>query len=190
MQDIIDSLDKWGYVILFLYSLGGGYVGLIAAGVMSALDKMDLWLAVPIACIGNIVGSSLLAYLARYQKKDLNTLLQKHRRKIALVQIWIKRYDAWLIVLSKYLYGVKTIVPLAIGFSRFNLSRFYLINALSCVLWAVIVGVVGYYAGSGVIALLEKTDTHSYILPLALFGLLALLLVIISQVSKKVKKTL
>ena len=190
MQDMIDSLEEWGSVILFVYSLGGGYVGLITAGVMSALGKMDLWLAVPIACVGNIVGSSLLAYLARYQKKDINTMLQKHRRKIALAQVWLKRYDAWLIVLSKYLYGVKTIVPLAIGFSRFNLSRFYFINALSCVLWAVIVGVVGYYASSGVIALLEKIDTHSYVLPFVLFGLMALLFLIISQVSKKVKKTL
>lgn len=190
MESMINLLEEWGYVILFVYSLGGGYIGLITAGVMSALGKMDLYLAMLIACVGNIIGSSLLAYLARYQKKDLNAMLQKHRRKIALAQIWLKRYDAWLIVLSKYLYGVKTIIPLAIGFSRFNLSRFYLINALSCVAWAVIVGVVGYYASSGVIALLEKIDAHSYALPFVLLGLLAVLFLIISQVSKKVKKAL
>ena len=190
MQDMIDSLEKWGYVLLFVYSFGGGYVGLITAGMMSALGKMDLWLAIPIACAGNIIGSSLLAYVVRCQRKEFHAILRKHRRKIALAQIWLRHYGAWLIVLSKYLYGVKTIVPLAIGFSRFDMYRFCVINALSCVLWACVVGVIGYYASSGVIALLEKLDTHSYVMPLVLLGLLLVLFLVISQISKKVKKKL
>ena len=42
MQEVVNSLEQWGYILLFAYSLGGGYVGLLTAGVMSALDKMDL----------------------------------------------------------------------------------------------------------------------------------------------------
>ncbi len=57
MQDIIDSLEQWGYILLFLYSLGGGYVGLITAGVMSALGKMDLFIAIFVAGVGNMIGS-------------------------------------------------------------------------------------------------------------------------------------
>lgn len=68
MQDIIVSLEKWGYMLLFLFSLGGGYVGLLTAGVMSALGKMDIIISILTAGVGNIIGSSLLAYLARYQK--------------------------------------------------------------------------------------------------------------------------
>lgn len=190
MQDMISSLEKWGYVLLFLYSFGGGYVGLITAGVMSALGNMDLWLSIAIACVGNIIGSTLFAYLARYQKAEFSRFLNKHRRKIALSQIWLKKYGAWLIVFSKYIYGVKTLIPLAIGFSRFSLRKFALVNALSCVAWALIVGLCGYYASSGVILLLEKIDTHSYVMPFVLVGLIIALYLLLTQVSKKAKKSL
>lgn len=185
MQETIHSLEQWGYVLLFLYSLGGGYVGLITAGILSALGKMDLSLAIFVAALGNIVGSTLLAYLARYQKQEILALLQKHRRKIALSQIWLKRYGVWLIIFSKYLYGIKTIVPLAIGFNRFSLKTFALINALSCVLWALVVGICGYYASSGVIAVLEKIDANSYMIPLVLLALGAVFYLIIARISKK-----
>lgn len=190
MQEVITLLEQWGYILLFLYSLGGGYVGLLTAGVMSALDKMDLYYAMLVACAGNIVGSSSLAYLGRYQKKDLITYLQNHKRKIALSQIWLKKYGLWLIVFGKYLYGVKTLVPLAIGFSRFPLKKFFIANALACGIWAVFVGLFGHYASSGVILLLEKIDAHSYFVPIVLLVLCVFLYVIVSKVSTKAKKAL
>lgn len=190
MQDIINSLEQWGYILLFVYSFGGGYVGLITAGIMSALGKMDLYIAIPVACMGNFIGSSALAYLARYQKKDLMQYLHKHKRKIALSQVWLKSYGSWLIVFGKYIYGVKTLVPLAIGFSRFSLKTFFIINLCACILWAIVVGLCGYYASSGVIALLEKIDAHSYFVPIALLLLFVILYFIIARVSKKAKKHL
>ncbi len=42
MQDMIDTLIKYGYIVLFFYSLGGGMVGILAAGVLSSQGKMDL----------------------------------------------------------------------------------------------------------------------------------------------------
>ena len=190
MQDIIDSLEQWGYILLFLYSLGGGYVGLITAGVMSALGKMDLFIAIFVAGVGNMIGSSALAYLARYQKNDIMAYLSSHKRKIALSQIWLKKYGSLPIFFSKYLYGIKTIVPLAIGFSRFDLKIFFILNAIACAIWAIIVGICGHYASNGVILFLEKINAHPYIMPFAFLCFGVILYIIIAQVSKKAKKTL
>ncbi len=175
MQDVTNSLEQWGYILLFFYSFGGGYVGLIAAGVMSALGKMDLYLVILVAC---------------YQKKDIIKYLYKHKRKIALSQIWLKKYGSWLIVFSKYLYGVKTLVPLAIGFSSFSLQRFFVLNIIACVIWAITVGLCGYYASSGLLTILDKVDAHSYVVPFILLAFGMILYIILSQVSKKAKKIL
>lgn len=190
MEETIHSLEKWGYILLFVYSLGGGFVGLIAAGVMSALDKFDLYLSMLIAASGNALGSSLLAILARYQKNEIASKLTKHRRKIALAHSWLKKYGSWLIVFSKYLYGVKTIVPLAIGFTRFNLKRFVLINIAACVLWALIVGFVGFYASALAMRLLDYIDGHSYIVPLVLLPLFGVILYMLNRFSQNIKKDL
>ena len=31
-----EGFKEWGYLILFLYSLGGGYVGIVIASILSA----------------------------------------------------------------------------------------------------------------------------------------------------------
>ena len=68
MQETIDLIVKYGYVILFLYSLGGGFVALIGAAVLSYAGKMDLGLSIAVAVVANFLGDTLLFYLARYQK--------------------------------------------------------------------------------------------------------------------------
>jgi len=42
MEETFSNLETYGYIGLFLYSLGGGFVALLGAGVLSFLGKMDL----------------------------------------------------------------------------------------------------------------------------------------------------
>ena len=84
MQDMIDTLIKYGYIVLFFYSLGGGMVGILAAGVLSSQGKMDLSFCITLAFIANTIGSTLLFILGKYYKKDIMPYFKKHRRKLAL----------------------------------------------------------------------------------------------------------
>ena len=79
-------------MILFVYSLGGGMVGILAAGVLSSLGKMELHWCIAIAFVANALGSSLLYIMGKYGKKDLMPYFKKHRRKLALAMLKIKQY--------------------------------------------------------------------------------------------------
>ena len=59
MQDIINSVSTYGYIVLFLYSLGGGMVALIAAGILSFAGKMDITLSIIVAAVANTIGDTL-----------------------------------------------------------------------------------------------------------------------------------
>ncbi|MDX9757104.1 MAG: DedA family protein, partial [Sulfurimonas sp.] len=87
MEDTFSNLATYGYIGLFLYSLGGGFVAIVAAGVLSYMGKMDLGLSIFIAFVANAAGSFLLFYMARYQKSMMMEGLRKHRRKLALAHI-------------------------------------------------------------------------------------------------------
>ena len=56
MQDIINLLSTYGYIILFLYTLGGGMVAIIVAGVLSYAGKMDLSISITVAALSNAIG--------------------------------------------------------------------------------------------------------------------------------------
>ena len=71
MQDILTNLSTYGYLILFLYSLGGGMVATIGAGLLSFDGSMNLSLSIAIAAVANFIGDMILVYMGRYNKRSV-----------------------------------------------------------------------------------------------------------------------
>jgi len=84
MNDIFTSLSTYGYIILFLYSFGGGFFALVAAGILSYAGKMDITISIIVAFTANFIGDLTLFYIARYNKSIVMPYIKKHRRKLAL----------------------------------------------------------------------------------------------------------
>ena len=124
MEDIINSLSTYGYIILFLYSLGGGMVAIIAAGILSYAGKMDLNTSIAVAFVANALGDSLLFYMSRYNKAQMMPYLKKHKRKLALSHILMKRYGDKIIFFQKFVYGIKTLIPIGIGMTKYSAIKF------------------------------------------------------------------
>ncbi len=170
-----EGFKEWGYLILFLYSLGGGYVGIVVASILSATTHaLDIKITILVAFLGNLIGSGALVVFARYQKREFLKYFHKHRRKLALASLWVKRYAFLMIFVNKYLYGIKSVVPLAIGFSKYPLKRFLWLNVLSSFLWALIVGSVSFQASDWVKTLYERLShyTSFFVISFALIVLL------------------
>ncbi|PUD44802.1 DedA family protein [Helicobacter pylori] len=170
-----EGFKEWGYLILFLYSLGGGYVGIVIASILSATTHaLDIKITILVAFLGNMVGSGALVVFARYQKREFLKYFHKHRRKLALASLWVKRHAFLMIFVNKYLYGIKSVVPLAIGFSKYPLKRFLWLNVLSSFLWALIVGSVSFKASDWVKTLYERLShyTSFFVISFALIALL------------------
>lgn len=186
MQETLDTLIKYGYIILFLYSLGGGMVAILAAGVLSASGKLDLALCISLAFVANVLGSSLLFILGKYFKKDLSTFLKKHARKFALARLKMRQYGVFLIFLQKFIYGLKTFIPMAAGLMRYNFASFFIINALASLVWAVGFGYLGFAFGELISGFVDDLGNYPFIMPLFLLALVLLLWFYLSKFSKKV----
>ena len=185
MQEVIDTLLSWGYVILFLYSIGGGMVGILAAGILSASGHFSLSLCIFIALFANVLGSTVLFLLGRYFKKDLKSYFKKHKRKIALAQLQIKKYGVSLILLQKFIYGLKTFIPLAAGFARYDFFKFFVLNFVATVVWAVGLGYLGFAFGASISYIVDSFSKYSYAVPLFLLALIILIYFYLAKFSKK-----
>ena len=67
-------------------------VAIIAAGILSYAGKMDLTTSIAVAFVANALGDSLLFYMSRYNKDLMMPYLRKHRRKLALSHILMKKH--------------------------------------------------------------------------------------------------
>ncbi|MDO9208452.1 MAG: DedA family protein [Sulfuricurvum sp.] len=168
MDDMLNNLSTYGYVVLFLYSLGGGLVALIGAGVLSFMGKMDLTLSITIAFIANFIGDGLLFYMARYHKREMMEYLSKHKRKLAFSHLLLKRRGSWIIVIKKFIYGLKTLIPLAIGLTKYDFWKFSLYNAIGALIWAVVVGGGSYLFGGAIIEGFKMVSDKPYLAPVTL----------------------
>lgn len=182
---MIETLVRYGYIMLFVYSLGGGMLGILAAGVLSAQGRLDLYLCMLIAFIGNTLGSTLLFILGRYYKKDLMPYFKKHRRKLALAVLKTKQHGLILLSVQKFIYGLKTFVPIAAGFAKYNFFKFCLINTLASLLWAVILGYSAYVFGTLIEDFITKLGDYPYSTPLFLALLIGGIWLYLHKFSKK-----
>ena len=148
MDDIIQNLATYGYIILAFYSFGGGMLALAGAGILSALGKMDIGTSIVIATISNFIGDTLLFYMSQVNKKDVLKYLKKHRRKIAYTNLLMRKYGWMAVFIQKYIYGVKTLVPIIMGLSKYNFKKFVILNFFASIVWGLIVGFGSYFFSS------------------------------------------
>ncbi|MGE4382532.1 MAG: DedA family protein [Arcobacter sp.] len=174
-------IQDWGYIALFLYSFGGGYVGLIFAGVLSYSGDLNIYISILVSGVSNFLGDQFLFFLARKNKNYAKDMMKKYGRKIALAHIMMRKYGSFVVFIQKYIYGIKTLIPLAMGLTKYSSIKFSILNAFATVLWACIVGYLSFTAGEYILSL---GDDFKYV-GLAIVLVMFLLL---SYVFKKIEK--
>ncbi|AFL68244.1 DedA family protein [Sulfurospirillum barnesii] len=185
MEDIFNALITYGYIILFFYSFGGGMVAIIAAGVLSYAGKMDLSTSIVVAGTANVIGSAFLFYMGRYNKKAFMPYIKAHRRKLALSHLLMKKYGDKIIFFQKFIYGLKTLVPLTIGLTKYSQVKFHTLNTISAFLWAFILGLGSYLAGELLMRIAAYFSDNTFMAPLILLSILGLIWFYFQKATQK-----
>jgi membrane protein DedA with SNARE-associated domain len=165
MESIIQD---WGYIALFLYSFGGGMLAIAVGGVLSSTGDLNILYVILIASISNFIGDLFLFTIARKNKSYAKEMMKNHQRKIAYTHILMRKYGAFVIFIQKYLYGVKTLVPLAMGLTKYNINNFIVYNFFASAIWGILIGGVSYSLGNVVIEYLEDIKEYAFVLILAI----------------------
>lgn len=150
-----EFIKEWGYIALFLYSFGGGFVGLVIAGVLSYAGDLNLYISILVAGTSNFLGDQFLFYMARTNKTYAKGTMKKYGRKVALAHILMRRYGSTVVFIQKYIYGIKTLIPLAMGLTKYSFQKFTFYNVVATVLWASVVGYISFLMGEVVLTYAE-----------------------------------
>src|SRR5207249_4551158 len=63
---------------------------------------------------------------------------------------WVGRRTNWLLLMSRFLFGFRIVIPAACGAFGMPIPRFVLLNVIAGLLWAVPTALAGYYFGESV----------------------------------------
>jgi membrane protein DedA with SNARE-associated domain len=183
---LLDLLREYGYIVLFVWSILEGEMGLIMGGIMSHTGDMNLYTAIFVAGLGGFTGDQIYFFIGRLNKGFIQRKLYKQRRKFAIAHLLLKKYGWPIIFMQRYLYGLRTVIPMSIGITKYSAKKFALINLLSAWAWAAITITPAYLLGEHILDLLAWAKAHWYFaLPLA-GGFLAAIVLYFKKLEKKI----
>ncbi len=162
------SLETWGYLAIAFFSFGGSMLIVATAGVFAYLGHINLPLALIVAAISNFMGDNFLFYLAKYHKRDIQKYLAKHRRKIALTKLIMKKYGVAAIFIQKFIYGVKTLIPIIMALGKYDFKKFIFYNFFASIVFVATIGLLSYYSSEIIIKIFNFIKDKPYIAPLIL----------------------
>jgi membrane protein DedA with SNARE-associated domain len=174
-------IQDWGYIILFLYSFGGGFLALAVASVLAYAGDLNIYITLLVAATSNFLGDQFLFYMARTNKHFAKEILRKHRRKVAWAHLIMKKRGDAAVFLQKYIYGVKTMIPLAMGLTKYSFSKFTVLNFFATIVWAVVIGYLSYSLGQVVIDAADEYKNYGIVIAVVFVVLLA-------YIFKKIEK--
>ncbi len=163
-----EFIREWGYIALFAYSFGGGFVGLVVAGVLSYAGDLNLVVSMIVAGSANFLGDQFLFYMARTNKTYANNTMKKYGRKVALAHLLMRRYGSPVVFIQKYIYGIKTLIPLAMGLTKYSFQKFTIYNVFATIVWAVVVGYASYLMGEIILTYAEEYKYYGVAVVLAI----------------------
>ncbi|WP_205588716.1 DedA family protein [Poseidonibacter antarcticus] len=181
-------LKEYGYIILFAWGMIEGEAGLIMAGLLSHSGHMNLYIAIFVAGLGGFAGDQVYFYIGRFNKSYVNKKFKGQRRKFALAHLLLQKYGWPIIFAQRYMYGMRTIIPISIGLTRYSAKMFAFINLLSAWCWATFTIVPVWYFGEEILEVLHWIKEYWYfVLPIVL-GFGGSMIYYFNKASKKVEK--
>lgn len=169
-------LREYGYIVLFFWSILEGESGLIMAGIMSHAGDMNLYLSIFIAGLGGFAGDQIYFYIGRLNKKWIQKKIHSQQMKFALAHLLLQKYGWPIIFFQRYMYGMRTITPMAIGLTKYSARKFAIINFISAMMWASLTIVPAYFFGEYLLEAIKYVKHHWYFaLPLLVAVLYAVI---------------
>jgi membrane protein DedA with SNARE-associated domain len=171
IDDILVFIKEWqivAYMILAFFSFGGSLLWTIAAGMAAAVGAMNLYVALSVGITFNYIGDMFLFYLGKYQKEEIKPYFEKHKRKLALSTLIMRKYGVLAIFIQKFLYGIKTIIPISMALSRYDFKKFAIYNVFASIVFVSTVMLLSYYSTDKIRAFLDVIDAYPWWIPVGI----------------------
>jgi membrane protein DedA with SNARE-associated domain len=151
-------ITQYGYFALLIGTFLEGETIVVIAGVLAQRGFFELPLVIMVAFLGTFVADQFFFYLGRFKGRSYLQARPHWQRRADRVLDLLHRHQLPVIIGFRFLYGFRSVTPFIIGSSGFNPIRFAILNAFGTLIWAGLIGTLGYTFGRAVAVMIEKYD--------------------------------
>ena len=170
-------LVRYGYFLLFLGVALEGEAFLLAGAYLAHRGYFHILVVIGVALAGNVFADQAYYFAARTRGRDWLERRFSQNLKFRGILASVSRHTDWMLLVSRYAFGFRIIIPAACGALGMSPLRFTVLNILAGLLWTVPTALLGYYLGEVTEAAVSRL--HHY----EVWGLLGLALTIAAILS-------
>ncbi|MHB8354625.1 MAG: DedA family protein [Burkholderiales bacterium] len=140
-------IASYGYLAVFVGTLLEGETILLAAGYAAQRGLLHWPVVIAIAIVGGTLGDQIAFMVGRWKGTFLIARFPGLAHRVPQVHRLLERHHVVLILVIRFLYGLRIVGPIIMGTSQVPFFRFVVLNFVGAILWALIVSGAGYYFG-------------------------------------------
>lgn len=145
---LLEVIQKWGYVGLFIGSLIEGESVVLTISSMAYFGKFYLPKVMFIAFLGTLIADQFSFYIGKLVGHKMLVKWPKLELRSRKILHLLEKYDVPFILGFRFIYGIRIISPFFIGLSHVSITKFTILNVISAIVWSVLSCTLGYYVGA------------------------------------------
>lgn len=149
-------VTRYGLAALFLGAGLEGEAAVITGGLLAHRGFFPLWSAMLVATAGSFTADQLWFLVGRRFGASARVHRAQARPAFAKALAMFSRHPVAFIFAFRFVYGFRTISPIAIGTTAVSARLFVAVNLASAIVWGVTFTSVGYVFGHGFERLVDR----------------------------------
>lgn len=143
-----ELLSRYGYLAIFILTFFEGESVLIAAGFLAFNGYLNVIAVIFVSTVASYVGHVAFFLIALYKRETFLRLIQRFIKvNILKLESLMARYGAVSIFICQWLYGFRLLSAAVLGLARMGRAKYFTLQLISCLLWAIICTAGGYFFG-------------------------------------------
>lgn len=153
-------IARYGLVAIFLGAGLEGETAVVTGGLIAHHGLVAPWAAGLAAITGSFAADQLFFFAGRHFRDHPRIARARERPAFGKAMDTLERHPTAFILGFRFLYGLRTVSPIAIGTSRVPTAEFMVLNAISAAVWGATFTTIGYVFGNGFEQLLGRVLPH------------------------------
>jgi membrane protein DedA with SNARE-associated domain len=149
-------ISVYGYWLMLFGALIEGETFLIAGGIAAQQGLLQIQWVLLFALVGSTLHDNTFFALGRYGGRRFLDNKPTLQAKAEGVLTLFDKYGSWLVLALRFLYGLRTMIPVVLGMSHIKGIKFFWLDVIGGIVWSVLFVGGGYVFGSALTAFMHR----------------------------------
>ena len=146
-EALSELIRNYGYIAILIGTFLEGETILILGGLAAHMGFLELPWVMAAALTGSFTGDQLYFYIGRRYGPRVIARRLSWQESAEKVYRHLHRHQNLLILSFRFFYGLRNVTPFAVGAAQISRARFFILNLIGAVIWAVAFDMAGYLSG-------------------------------------------